>query len=171
MDGFYLTKDAYAWWCELRLEDLQWYDGRGPRFVAWQSLEMFALPPNQMNDFYAPVPQCWEHESNRSLVVPTAMIFSFLADHLPMCGSKVQEDLVCIEEFKILFMTHCALLQSVCHEGVNRQVPDDVTHVCSKDGVLIQVSQGVVQKSFDMGISRVLRRMHCTPVLAVLAIA
>lgn len=39
------------------------------------------------------------------------------------------------------------------------------------DGVPILVVQGIIQKWFETGISRALRRMYSNPILAKLAIA
>lgn len=50
-------------------------------------------------------------------------------------------------------------------------MPVDMAPVCSEDGVFIQIFQGMVRKWVDMGIIRVLRRMHSNPILALLAIS
>lgn len=64
-----------------------------------------------------------------------------------------------------------AFLRTVRHAVVSRLIPDDLTRVCSEDGVLILDSDGIIRKWFEVGIFRVSRRMYCNPSLAHLAIA
>lgn len=68
-------------------------------------------------------------------------------------------------------MPFCALQRTVHGEVVIRFAPGDMTRVGSNDGVLIRVGQGTVFQWFAMSICRVLRRMHCSPIPAFLAIA
>lgn len=64
-----------------------------------------------------------------------------------------------------------SLLQTVRYKVVNRLTQEGMTHVCRGDGVLIQVCQYMARKWSDMGMFRVLRRTHCNPIFALLAIA
>lgn len=93
LDRSYLVKDADVWWPKLEFECLQQLDARGPRFVVWHSLKMFVLPPGERDEFYIPVPHEWDYETNHRLAVSTHVMFSYIADHLRMSGSKVLEHL------------------------------------------------------------------------------
>lgn len=97
-------------------------------------------------------------------------MFSFLADHLRMSGSKVCEHLSRIVEVKIDLTAVVVFLRTVRHGVLSRLKPDDMTRVCGEDSVPIRVSHGMVRKWFDMDIFRVLRRAHCNPILALLEI-
>lgn len=160
-----------AWRRELELDSMQRHHAWGPWIFGWHCLQMFSFLLSARNDFYTPVPYGWEYQSNHSLGVPTQVLFSYLADHLRILESKVREHLGRITKTEIKLTTVGAILRTVGHAVVSFLEPDDMTLVCSEDGVLIRVSQGVVQKWFDMGIFRALRRMHRTPILSLLAIA
>lgn len=102
---FYPVLDADDWWRESELEGRQRHHARSQRFVGWHSTEMFALRPSERNDFNTTLPHGWDHEPNRSLGVPTPVMYSYLADHLRMSGSKVRDHLSSIAEIMFEFMT------------------------------------------------------------------
>lgn len=79
--------------------------------------------------------------------------------------------LVRVAEFEMALTTLVAFLQTDRHAVVTRLAPDDMTHVCGNDGVLIPVFQGMVCSWLDMCIFRVLLSMHCNPILAFLTTA
>lgn len=64
-----------------------------------------------------------------------------------------------------------ALLRIVRHGFVNHLATDEFICICGKDGFHIIVFFGMVQQWIDMGIFRVLRGMHWSPILALLATA
>lgn len=163
--------DADILWRELEFERRQRHFMRDPWFFGWHRLKMYALPPSERNYLYAPVSNSWDQELNRSLALPTLVMFSYLADHLRMSGLKVFEDLGRKAKFKIVLTALGTFLRTVRHGVVNRLVSDEMTYVCGDDSVLIRVSHGLVRKWFDMGIFRMFRRLHCNSILALLVIA
>lgn len=134
-------------------------------------MKILALPPTERNGLYTLVPKGWDRESNYGLGVPTLVMLSFLADHLRMSVSTVGEHLGLIVEIEIELKPLGAFLETVCHQVFNRLSKDDMNCVCGYDGVLIRAFQSMVRQCFAMGIFSVFRRIHCNPILALLAIA
>lgn len=131
---------------------------------------MLAISPIDKNGFHISEPHGWEHKSNRSLGVPTPVLISYLADHLHLSGSKVQDHLRHIVEVKIEVTKVGAFLRKVLHGVVRLLAPESMTCVCGEDRVLILFFRGMVRKCIEMGIFPVLRRMQCNPILALQAI-
>lgn len=52
---------------------------------------MPALPVSEGDDFYAPLSNGLERESNQTFRVPTQVRFSYFEGHQRMFGSKVRE--------------------------------------------------------------------------------
>lgn len=77
----------------MEFEGQQWHYLQGPPFVGWHSSKIFALLPSERNDFYAPAPHDLDCESNSARGVPTQVMFSSLAYHLRVSGSRVRENL------------------------------------------------------------------------------
>lgn len=99
------------------------------------------------------------------------MMFSYVAVGLRMSGLKVPEHLGRISIIKIEVMTLVAFLQTFRYGVISRLALDDMTCVCCEVCVLVWVAQGTVRKWFEVGIFRVLRRMHYNPISAILVIA
>lgn len=64
-----------------------------------------------------------------------------------------------------------AFLQTVCRGMISRLVPDNMTRVYVEGTVLIRVAQGMFRRWVEMGHFRVLCRMQCNPIQAILGIA
>lgn len=77
IDGVYLVRGVDDWWRELKLEGWHRDHLRGSCFVGWHSLEMFVAPSSERNEFYNPVPNRWDRESNRAVGVPTLVMSSY----------------------------------------------------------------------------------------------
>lgn len=54
-DRFYLTCDAVNWWHKLYFECQQRTNVKGPRFVGWHLLEVFAIASREHDALYSPV--------------------------------------------------------------------------------------------------------------------
>lgn len=93
-----------------------------------------------------------------------------LRDHFQMSSLRVREYLGRMVEVEMELMTLGAFLGMVRYGVVNRFETDDMICVCGTDGVLICVSQEMVRHLFAIGIFRLLLRMHCNPIYALLAI-
>lgn len=63
-----------------------------------------------------------------------------------------------------------AFLRTVRYGVVSRLASDDITRISGNDGVLVRVDDGMTRQSFAMAIIRLLNRMHCDPILSLLAI-
>lgn len=97
-------------------------------------------------------------------------MFSHLAIHHRVSGSKVREHICGIAEIEIEVTTLRAFLRTIRFEEISRLAPYDMTRVCRDGGVFIRVAQWIVRKWFQMGMFRVLRHMQCIQILAILAI-
>lgn len=64
-----------------------------------------------------------------------------------------------------------AFLRTLHHEFFNRLAMEYINFVRCDGGVLISDFREMVCQWFPIGIFRVLRRMHCTRILALLVIA
>lgn len=171
INWFYLVKDADPLWRELELKGWWRHHLRGLRLVGFHSLEKFALQPSERNELYTPVPNGWGRESNRALRVTTPVMFSYLANHLSMFGARVWAHLVRATEVELELTTLGSFLRTVRRGVLNRSATEDMNRFCDNDDVLFLVSQGMVRQWLAMGIFRVLRSMHCNPILALLVIA
>lgn len=77
---------------------------------------------------------------NFSLSNSTPYLFSYFADHLHMCCSKVRVYLARIAEVKTAYTTLGAYLRTVHRGELSRLVAEDITRVCGKDGFFIRVA-------------------------------
>lgn len=94
-------------------------------------------------------------------------MFLYLGDHLRTSGFRVQEHSGRIAEVEIEVTTLGALLCTVRHVVISH----DMIRVCGEGGVLVRVAQEFIRKWFEMDNFRVLRCIHCNPILAKLSIA
>lgn len=77
----YLERNAAKWFRELNTERRQRLNVEGHRFVAWNSLEMFAVPPYVRGSSYQTSEKLWvECKSSSTSGIPTTVVFAFLAN-------------------------------------------------------------------------------------------
>lgn len=88
-----------------------------------------------------------------------------------MSVSRVCENTGRMAEAEMALTTLGAFLETVRQGVVNPLATEYVTRVCGNYGVLIRVSHSMICQSFATRIFRVLCHMHCSPILAPLAIA
>lgn len=87
--------------------------------MVWHCLEMFALSPRERNDFDFPVPNGSDCKLNRAPGVLTPVMFSYIADHLWISGSRVCEHLGAVAEVEIELTNLIASLGTKRHGFFN----------------------------------------------------
>lgn len=131
---------------------------------------MFALPASERMDFNISKTNSWDIESNHAFEFLTPVMFLHLADLLRQSGANVWEHLGCVAKVEMELTTLGMFLQTLLHRVMTSLTPDNVTRFCGYDCVLIRASKGTICFWFAMGIFRVLCRIHCNPMLVLLAI-
>lgn len=113
VDGFHLVQDADAWRHELEFNVQQRYHAWGPRFVGWHSFGIFVSLPIERNDFYTPVSNGRDRKWNCAYGVPPPVVFSCLAGHLRLSGSRVCKHLQRMAGVGIAMTTHGVFLRTL----------------------------------------------------------
>lgn len=159
------------WWRELHSERRQRVIQKGPRFVGWHNLEIFALPPRERSRFYLLIKDVWkDYENARALGVLTPIVFLYLTERVKTGTELERSFLEKVLEVAFDVLVLGAFLCSVRYGPVERLAFPRMVDGCDGNGVLLRVSLSSVKLWYRMGILWLIRNMEVDTVLAFVAV-